>query len=78
MLRAKRRVMAWILGAGGMAIAAGLWWANSDFWKYIPKADLSYLNSIKLTSLDGTKREFLARDLWKDQGAVVMVVRRAG
>lgn len=70
--------MAWILGAGGMAVAAGLWWANSDFWKDTPKTDVSYLNSIKLTSLDGTKKESFARDLWNDKGAVVMVVRRAG
>ena len=70
--------MAWILGAGGVVVAAGLWWANSNFWPDLPKTELSYLSTIKLKSLDGTDKALLARDLWKDKGAVIMVVRRAG
>lgn len=70
--------MAWVLGAGGVAVAAGILYANMDWWKSVPKADMDYLNSIKLKKLDGSDNEIDALQLWRKTGAVVMVVRRPG
>lgn len=69
--------MAWLL-AGGVAAAAGLLWANMDWFKNIPKADYPYLREIKLETLDGSDRIIDATDLWTNNGAVIMVIRRPG
>ncbi|XP_023220306.1 redox-regulatory protein FAM213A-like isoform X2 [Centruroides sculpturatus] len=42
------------------------------------KATLEYLSGAKLQKLDGSKQTFSSSELWKDNGAVIMVVRRPG
>ena len=42
------------------------------------KATVQYLQTAKLQTIDSTKQNFSASDLWKDNGVVMMVVRRPG
>jgi len=42
------------------------------------KATLAYLSGAMLETLDGEKRKFKASELWKENGAVIMAVRRPG
>ena len=70
--------MAWILGAGGLAAIAGIFTANWDWYKNSARPDLAYLSSIKLKALDGSGKELMASELWRESGAIIMVVRRPG
>ena len=70
--------MAWILGAGGVAAIAGIFVANWDWFKNSPRPDLAYLRDIKLKALDGSGKELMASELWRESGAVILVVRRPG
>lgn len=71
--------MAWLLKAGAFAAAAGIAMVNIDwFRKEIPQATLAYLSNIELRTLDGSEKSFLAADLWRKSGAVIVVVRRPG
>ena len=61
------------------AIGATLLFANSPL--SLPKRvpfNLSQLETAALTYMDGSSRAITARELWKDRGAVLLVVRRAG
>lgn len=72
--------MQWLLlGAAGAAAGAVLM-CNMSAW-LIPApqlATMEYLARAKLQTLDGSKRNFSASELWKDRGAVIMAVRRPG
>lgn len=70
--------MAWILGAGGVVAIATIFAANWDWFKNSPRPDLAYLRDIKLKVLDGSGKELMASELWRESGAVIMVVRRPG
>ena len=70
--------MAWLLAAGGIAAVGGILAANWDWFKNIPRPDLAYLSAIKLKVLDGSGKEIMASDLWRNSGAVIMVIRRPG
>ena len=70
--------MAWLLAAGGIAAIGGILVANWDWFKNIPRPDLAYLCAIKLKALDGSGKEIMASDLWRNSGAVIMVIRRPG
>ena len=61
------------------AIGATILFANSPL--ALPKRvpfKLSQLETAALTYMDGSSRSIAARELWKDRGAVLLVVRRAG
>jgi len=49
-----------------------------SWWLPYEKATLKYLEDIELTTLDDKKKKFMASDLWKTGGAVIMAVRRPG
>ena len=68
----------WFLGAGGAVAVAGIILANWDWYRNSPRPDLAYLSSIKLKALNGTNKDVMASELWRDSGAVIMVVRRPG
>lgn len=42
------------------------------------KATVQYLQMAKLQTIDSAKQNFSASDLWKDNGVVIMAVRRPG
>lgn len=61
------------------AIGAAILFANSPL--ALPKRTpfkLSRLKTASLTYMDGSSRTVAAQDLWRERGAVIMVVRRAG
>ena len=82
--------MSWVWQAGLAVVIAVLIAINLDFW--LPtssKADIAYLQpailqllgetKIKgLEFIDDGKKLFKASKLWRDTGAVIMVVRRPG
>ena len=70
--------MAWLLGAGGIAVVASYVYSIWDWYKNSARPDLAYLKAIKLKTLDGSGRELMASYLWQNSGAVIMVVRRPG
>ena len=73
----KRHKMGWILGASIM-VAAGLGYANYSWYKTV-KIPYEHIANAKLVALDDTSKTLLGQDLWKGgNGAVVMVIRRAG
>jgi len=59
----------------GLAVLCNL---PTSLWMSSQKATLGYLASTTLTTLDDNKRKFVASDLWKEKGAVIMAVRRPG
>lgn len=71
--------MSWLFKAGAVAAAAGIALVNMDWFRQdIPKATLPYLSKIELKALDGSDKALLGADLWRKNGAVIMVVRRPG
>ena len=73
----RRIKMGWILGTSIM-IAAGIGYANYNWYKTI-KVPYDHVAKAEVASLDGTNKIMLGKDLWRTgNGAVVMVVRRAG
>ena len=52
--------------AGGIAAVGGILAANWDWFKNIPRPDLAYLSAIKLNALDGSGKEIMASDLWRN------------
>lgn len=72
--------MSLVLKAGAVAAVAGIAMINTGWFdtKDIPKATLPYLSNIELKTLDGSNKALLATNLWKKNGAVIMVVRRLG
>ena len=71
--------MSWILKAGATFAVAGVAMINAGFFNpRIAKATLPYLSKIQLKMLNGSGRVITASELWQKNGAVIMVVRRAG
>ena len=82
--------MSWVWQAALAVFIAVLVGLNLDFWlPTSPKADIAYLEKAvlrligetKISGLDfidENKQVFKASSLWKDVGAVIMVVRRPG
>ena len=71
--------MSWLLSAGAAIAAAGVVMINAGFLNpEIEKASLTYLSGIQLKALDGSNKLVMASDLWRKNGAVIMVVRRPG
>jgi hypothetical protein len=69
--------MSWLLSAG--AAVAGVAMINAGLFNpKIEKASLSYLSGIQLKALDGSNKLLIASDLWRKNGAVILVVRRPG
>lgn len=70
------------IGIAGAAAVAGFAilfnLPNNPFVKQPEKATLEYLANTKLLTLDNNPKEFLASELWKRNGAVIMAVRRPG
>lgn len=64
--------------AGITAGAAILINLPTKFFMATEKATLQYLQTAKLQTIDQTKNNFSASDLWKDNGVVLMAVRRPG
>lgn len=71
--------MSWLVGAGATVGIVGIAIINAGFFNHkVEKASLSYLSAIQLKALDGSNKLVVASDLWKKNGAVIMVVRRPG
>ena len=69
--------MGWILGTS-IIIAAGLGYANYSWYKTV-KLPYEHIANAEITALDEVGNNLLGKDVWKDaNGAVIMVVRRAG
>jgi len=49
------------------------WFSGSN-----PRYDFELLRKAKLVRLDGTNEQISGQDLWKNNGAVIMAVRRPG
>lgn len=64
--------------AGITAGAAILINLPTQFFMATEKATLQYLQTCKLQTIGQTKNNFSAADLWKDNGVVLMAVRRPG
>ena len=63
--------------AGGVAVA-GIIYAQINWWRNTKCPTLDYLASSELITLDENNSEIVAKDIWADNGAVIMVVRRPG
>jgi hypothetical protein len=76
-----RRLVSWrsVLGTAAAALGTAILVANSP-WAVPKRVPFSYstLRSAVLTALDGSGREVVGEDLWRERGAVIMVVRRPG
>ena len=71
--------MSWLLSAGATIAVAGVAMINAGLFNpKIEKASLSYLSGIQLKALDGSNKLLTASDLWRKNGAVILVVRRPG
>ena len=82
--------MSWVWQAGLAVVVAVIIGINLDFWlPTSPKADIAYLEKAVLQLvgeskvnglefIDESKRMFKASSLWRDAGAVIMVVRWPG
>jgi len=69
----------WLKGLAGLAVgAAVICNLPTRLWMSAEKATLQYLASTVLETLDGTSKKFPASDLWKNNGVVIMAVRRPG
>ncbi|NWY44481.1 F213A protein, partial [Sylvia atricapilla] len=70
----------WSVGLGAIGAAVtGIVLANTDLFLSKPeKATLEFLEGIELKTLGPEKRTFKAGELWKENGAVIMAVRRPG
>nr|ACH45716.1 putative RIKEN cDNA 5730469M10 variant 3 [Taeniopygia guttata] len=70
----------WSVGLGAIGAAVtGIVLANTDLFLSKPeKATLEFLEEIELKTLGSEKRTFKAGELWKQNGAVIMAVRRPG
>ena len=71
--------MSWLVSAGATVAVAGIAMINAGFFN--PKteaASLSYLSTIQLKPLNGGNKLLAASDLWSENGAVIMVIRRPG
>lgn len=59
----------------GIAVIGNLpvtWFMSAE------KATLKYLKKSRLQTIETNPRTFNAKELWKDNGAVIMAVRRPG
>ena len=71
--------MSWLVSAGATIAVAGFAMINAGFFNHkIETASLSYLSAIQLKPLDGSNNLVMASDLWRKNGAVIMVIRRPG
>ncbi|NXS55374.1 F213A protein, partial [Brachypteracias leptosomus] len=71
----------WSVGLGAIGAAVtGIILANTDLFLSKPeKATLEFLEEIELKTLGSAEeRTFKAAELWKENGAVIMAVRRPG
>ncbi|XP_069835324.1 peroxiredoxin-like 2A [Dendropsophus ebraccatus] len=70
----------WSVSVGALGAAVvGIFLANTDY--FLPtteKATLGYLEDTELKSISDESRTFKAKDLWEQNGAVIMAVRRPG
>ena len=72
-------MMSWLVSAGVSFAVAGVAMINAGFFdSKIEQASLSYLSGIQLKALDGSNKLIVASELWRRNGAVIMVVRRPG
>lgn len=68
-----------LLGMAGVtAMAATLCNMPVSWFMSSEKATLKYLETAQVQTLDAKPRNISASDLWKNNGVVLMVVRRAG
>lgn len=68
-----------VLGTAATALGAAVLVANSSWLLPTPEPyDLSKLEACKLKKLDGSGEVVRGIDLWKENGAVIVVVRRPG
>lgn len=69
----------WVIGAAATALGAVLLVANSPLtlMKRVPFT-IGQLEKASLMYLDNSNRLISAKELWKDNGAVIMIVRRSG
>lgn len=59
----------------GIAVIGNLpvtWFMSAE------KATLKYLEKSRLQTIESSPKKFNAKELWKDNGAVIMAVRRPG
>lgn len=70
----------WSVGLGAIGAAVtGIVLANTDlFLSKAEMATLEFLEEIELKTLGSEQRTFKAGELWKQNGAVIMAVRRPG
>jgi len=64
------------VAVAGVAILCNL--PTNPFVATPEKATLGYLEKTRLSTFGSEPKEFKASDLWKDNGAVIMAVRRPG
>jgi len=55
-------------------LAANMQWFSGSS----PRYDFELLRKAKLVRLDGSNEQISGQDLWKDNGAVIVAVRRPG
>ncbi|NWV44505.1 F213A protein, partial [Grantiella picta] len=70
----------WSVGLGAIGAAVtGIVLANTDlFLSKAEQATMEYLEEIELKTLGPEQRTFKAGELWRENGAVIMAVRRPG
>ena len=74
-LVAGKYILTTAVGALTAAVLAAnmRWFSGSN-----PKHDFELLRKAKLVRLDGSNEQISGQDLWRDNGAVIMVIRRPG
>ena len=73
----RRQKMGWILGTGTI-IGAMVAYANYSWYK-TEKMPYEHIANAEINALDGSEKVIRGQDLWSGKnGAVIMVVRRAG
>ena len=61
------------------ALATAVIVANMPWFSgHSPKFDLAELRKAKLVKMDGSNKQVNGQDLWQQNGAVIMIVRRPG
>lgn len=75
MMGGRRYILTTAVGALTTAVLV----ANMPWFSGVsPKFDLEKLRQAQLVKLDGSNKRVNGRELWQDNGAVIMIVRRTG
>jgi hypothetical protein len=69
----------WLKGLAGVALGTAIICnLPTRLWLPMERASLQYLAQTSLQTIDEAKKVFKASELWQNNGAVIMVIRRPG